>query len=132
MSYNILVVDDSAIVRSIVKKALSLSGVSIGTVFEAANGEEALATLAAQWIDIVFADINMPKMTGIEMVERMAKDNMLDSVPVVIVSTERNQQQIDDLKKRGVRAYIKKPFRPENIRDTIQEIMSSKGDSHAS
>jgi two-component system chemotaxis response regulator CheY len=88
--------------------------------------------LSAEWIDIVFADINMPTMNGIEMVEKMAEDNLLVSVPVVIVSTERNQEQIDELKKRGVRAYIKKPFRPENIRDTIQEIMSSKGVSHES
>jgi two-component system chemotaxis response regulator CheY len=127
MSYNILVVDDSAITRSIVKRALSLCGLPLGAVYEAANGAEALAKLSEEWIDIVFTDINMPEMNGVEMVNKMAEDNLLVTVPVVIISTERNQEQIEALKKTGIRAYLKKPFKPENIRDVVQDILSAKG-----
>jgi two-component system chemotaxis response regulator CheY len=132
MSYSILIVDDSSIVRAIIKKSLSICGIEVGTVFEAANGREALATLAAEWIDIVFADINMPEMSGVEMVAKMAEDNLLVNIPVVIISTERNQAQIDDLKRQGIRAYIKKPFRPETLRDVVQHVLSDRGGDHGS
>jgi two-component system, chemotaxis family, chemotaxis protein CheY len=132
MSYNVLIVDDSSIVRAIVKKSLSICGIEIGTVFEASNGREALAKLEAEWIDIVFADINMPEMSGVEMVAKMAEDNLLVNIPVVIISTERNQAQIDELKRQGIRAYIKKPFRPEVLRDVVQYVLSDRGGDHGS
>jgi two-component system, chemotaxis family, chemotaxis protein CheY len=132
MSYNILIVDDSSIVRAIIKKSLAICGIEIGSVYEASNGREALAKLSAEWIDLVFADINMPEMTGIEMVAKMAENNLLDSIPVVIVSTERNEAQIEELKKQGVRAYIKKPFRPELLRDVVHHVLSNPGGDHGS
>lgn len=127
MSYNILVVDDSDIIRAIVKKSIAMSGLEVGQVFEAGNGVEALKVLGQNWIDIVFADINMPEMNGMELVEKMSEDHMLVSVPVVIVSTERNQSRIDELKQRGIRAYIKKPFRPENFRDVVNDVLGALG-----
>ncbi len=123
MSYNILVVDDSPIIRSMIKKAITMSGLQAGKVLEAANGREALALLASEWIDIVFADIHMPEMDGLELVEHMSRDNVLLSLPVVIVSSDSNPQLLDDLKRRGIRAFIKKPFGPEELRDVVHQIL---------
>jgi two-component system, chemotaxis family, chemotaxis protein CheY len=131
MSYNVLIVDDSAITRTIVKKSLKMCGLDLGQIHEAANGREALEKLATEWVDVVFADINMPEMNGIELVERMARDNLLVTIPVVIVSTERSETQMDALLKYGVRGYIKKPSRPEDFRSVLDGILGATGGSHA-
>lgn len=126
MSYSVLIVDDSSIVRAMVRKAIAMAGLEVGEVHEAANGREALQKLAAHWIDIVFADLNMPEMNGVELVEKMSQDSTLVSIPVVIVSSEHSQARIDDLKKRGIRAYIKKPFRPEGFKEIVEGLLSGE------
>ena len=127
MSYSILIVDDSAIVRTMVKKAVAMAGLDVSQVHEAANGKEALAVLGRTWIDVVFADINMPEMTGTELVRRMKADPALASTPVVIVSSEQSQIRIDELKACGARAYLKKPFRPEQFREVVEKLLGTQG-----
>lgn len=126
MSYSVLIVDDSSIVRAMVRKAITMAGLELGEVHEAANGREALQQLAAHWIDIVFADLNMPEMSGVELVEKMSQDATLVSIPVVIVSSDHSQARIDELKKRGIRAYIKKPFRPEGFKEIVEDLLSGQ------
>jgi two-component system chemotaxis response regulator CheY len=127
MSYNILIVDDSKIIRAVVSKTIKMSGLGVGELYEASNGLEALEVLSKHWIDIVFADIHMPEMNGVELVQQMSKDNMLVSIPVVMVSSDRSQSQIEKLKRLGIRAYIKKPFRPESFRDVVQDVLGMLG-----
>ena len=127
MSYSVLVVDDSRIVRTMVKKTISMSGMDVREIHEAENGKQALDVLAKEWVDIVFADLNMPEMSGVEMVDRMSEDNLLVSIPVVIVSSEHSEKRIEELKERGIRAYIKKPFRPESFTDVVQDVLESVG-----
>jgi two-component system chemotaxis response regulator CheY len=123
MSYNILIVDDSKTIRSVIKKTLDMAGVPVGDLYEAGNGKEALDVMNSNWIDLVFADINMPVMNGIEMIKKMAEDNTLDKTPVIIVSTEGSKTRIDDLLKLGVRAYLRKPINPEDLRNIVKEVM---------
>ena len=68
---NVLVVDDSAVMRAMVIKSLRLSGLPLNAVHEAGNGEEALQVLDAQWIDLALVDINMPVMNGEELLTRV-------------------------------------------------------------
>jgi two-component system chemotaxis response regulator CheY len=124
VSYAILIADDSAIVRSMVKKALGMAGLPLGEVHEAANGREALEVLSRHWVDVVFADLNMPEMNGTELVERMSQDAMLVSTPVVVVSSEHSQAKIEELKRKGIRAYVKKPFRPESFREVVEAVLA--------
>jgi two-component system chemotaxis response regulator CheY len=126
VAYNILVVDDSATVRAVIAKTLGIAGVPVSEIYQAANGQEALDLLSEHWVDLVFADINMPVMNGIEMVERMSADGMLDTIPVVIVSTEGSATRIEQLLSKGVSAYIRKPFTPEMLREVVDQIMESK------
>ncbi len=128
MSYNVLVVDDSSIVRQMVIRTISMSGLDVGKIHEAGNGREALEVMDEEWVDIVFADIHMPEMNGIEMVEKMSEDNLLVSIPVVIVSSDHSQTRIDELKSHGIRAYMKKPFRPEGLRDIIEDVLNTVGE----
>ena len=131
MSYTVLIADDSAIVRSMVKKALAMAGLDLGQVHEAANGKEALAILGSNWIDVVFADINMPEMTGVELVRSMKADPALAATPVVVVSSEQTQARIDEMRRWGAKAYVKKPFRPEQFRAVIEELLGPNGEGHA-
>lgn len=125
MAYNVLIVDDSMIVRTVVRKTLGLTGVAVGEIYEAGNGQEALAQLEKCWIDIVFADINMPVMNGIELVDQMTQRNMLKTSPVVILSTERSETRMAELRAKGVSAYLNKPFTPECLRDIITQVLGT-------
>lgn len=123
MAFNILVVDDSKTMQAVIAKTLNLSGLPVGELFQAGNGQEGLRTLREHWIDLVFADINMPVMNGIRMVETMRADAVLRSIPVVVISTEGNGDRIQALRDQGIRAFLRKPFRPESLRQTVEEIL---------
>ena len=123
MAHNILVVDDSGTVRAVIIKTLQLAEVPLSEVHEAGNGREALDILDDKWVDLVFADINMPVMDGIEMVEKMSEHGLLKTIPVVIVSTDGSATRIEYLRNRGVRAYVRKPFTPEVLREVVNDVM---------
>ncbi|HVP57095.1 MAG TPA: response regulator [bacterium] len=121
MALNVLIVDDSAVMRSMVLKVLKMSGVPLGEVREASNGQEGLETLAEYWIDLVILDINMPVMTGDEMISRVRAIPEYIDLPMIVVSTEGSQTRIEQIIEQGVK-FIHKPFSPELIRQAIQEL----------
>ncbi len=123
MGYNVLIVDDSIIIRKMVAKTLTISDLDIAELYYAENGRQALEQLRENWIDIVFADINMPEMNGVELVAEMQKQDLLSSTPVVIISTERSRERIEALKRMGVRAYLQKPFVPEEFTQVVKELL---------
>jgi two-component system, chemotaxis family, chemotaxis protein CheY len=126
MAFNILIVDDSKTIRSILSKTLRLTSLEINQIFEAGNGKEALECLQANWIDLVLTDLNMPVMTGIELVGAMADDGLLKDIPVIVISTDGSSTRIEELKEKGVREYVRKPFTPEAIGLIIDKIMEVK------
>ena len=129
MSLNVLVVDDSAVMRSIIIKTLRLSGLPIGEVHQAANGLEGLRVLDSQWIDLALVDINMPEMNGEEMIDAVRLNPETISLPVVVVSTEGSDTRVEMLHKKGAE-FVHKPFTPELLRTTIAGmtgVMSNDG-----
>ena len=123
MAFNILIVDDSTIVRAVISKALKLAGVPINKLFQAGNGEEALEVLENSWVDLVFCDISMPVMDGEELVAAMNENGMMESIPVVIVSSAGSEPRVARLKENGVKDYIQKPFTPERIKEVVDQTM---------
>ncbi len=123
MAYDILIVDDSSTVRRMIAKTLGMTGIDVNELHQAANGQEALDLLADNWVDLVFTDINMPVMDGIELVRQMAADGVLQQMPVVVVSTEGSEARIQELQDLGIRGYLRKPFTPEAIKDVVTEIL---------
>jgi len=123
MSFNILVVDDSRVTRSMISKALTESELTINEIHEAENGKEALPVLDENWIDLVLTDINMPEMNGMELVKKMSDNQMSQTIPVVVISTEGSDQRISELNAQGISGYIRKPFKPEELAETIQGIL---------
>ena len=119
MAANVLIVDDSKVMRQMIKRTLALAGLDVNEVFEAGNGIEAFAQLAQHDVGVVILDINMPVMNGVQFLERMHDDPRLRDVPVVIASTEGSETRIEHLLAKGARGYLRKPFRPEQLRDTL-------------
>jgi len=120
--FNILIVDDSAMMRAMIKRAVKLSGVAVETIYEAANGREALDVLE-QHDDVaaLFTDINMPVMTGTELLRQMAARGWTHIVRV-IVSTDGSSARREEVRDLDVRMYVEKPFAPEAIRDVLAEV----------
>jgi two-component system chemotaxis response regulator CheY len=123
MAYNILIVDDSKTIRAILTKTLRLTGIPINTIHEAGHGGEALDCLHANWVDLVLTDLNMPVMTGIELINTMVGDDLLKDIPVVVISTDGSSTRIEELKAKGIREYIQKPFTPEVIGAVIETVL---------
>ncbi len=128
MPYNVLIVDDSATMRSLIKKILAISGFALGDCFEGANGREALAILERHWIDLVLSDLHMPEMDGFALLQALRAHHLWCSIPVVLVSTEGREEVLAPLRRLGIQGYLKKPFRPEAIRQKLSTIL---GEVHA-
>jgi two-component system, chemotaxis family, chemotaxis protein CheY len=127
MPLNVLVVDDSSVMRTMIAKVLRVSGIDLGEVFEAANGEEGLRLLDANWIDLAMVDIHMPVMDGEEMISRLRQSPATHDLPVIVVTSERDQQRVELLLRQGAN-YIRKPFTPELLRDTIVATTGHRGE----
>ncbi len=123
MAYNFLIVDDSETVRSIVGKAIEMAGIPIKSLLTAVNGKDALAVLSREWVDLVFADINMPVMGGVEMISLMKLDVDMKDIPVIVLSTEGSATRIKVLLDSGVNAFLRKPFTPESLKTTIESVL---------
>jgi two-component system chemotaxis response regulator CheY len=128
MALNVLIVDDSGVMRAMILKTMKMAGLPLGEVHQAGNGQEGLDVLGENWIDLVIVDINMPVMNGEEMIDSMRANPEFADTPTVVISTEGSETRIERIRQKGAR-FIHKPFTPETIRDTIQE-MTGIGDSH--
>ena len=122
MAINLLIVDDSSVMRSMIAKALRMSGIELSAIYEAGNGKEGLDRLDEQSIDLAIIDINMPVMNGEEMIDHMRSRPDTRQIPVIVISTEGSEARIKQLKEKGAR-FIHKPFTPERIRDVINELV---------
>ena len=122
MLLNVLIVDDSAVMRAMILRTLQMSGIPLGEVHEAEDGREGLDTLIAHPVHLGMVDINMPVMDGEEMIRRAREDPDLRDVPLLVVSTEGSQTRISRIVRRGVR-FVHKPFTPEVLRDVVTELV---------
>jgi two-component system, chemotaxis family, chemotaxis protein CheY len=118
MRLNVLVVDDSAVMRAMVIRMLRLSGLPLGEVHQAGDGEEGLRLLDEHWIDLALVDINMPVMDGETMLERARAQPVTRDLAVIVVSTERSETRIERLRANGAE-FVQKPFTAERLRETI-------------
>lgn len=128
MSHAILIVDDSLPMRSVVKRTFKAAGYGACEFHEAANGQEALNIMKNGWIDLVLTDYNMPVMNGLEFIRAVKRNELLQDIPVVVVSTEGSREKIDEFTASGATAYITKPFTPERIRDLVTDILGESED----
>ncbi|NJM52114.1 MAG: response regulator [Blastocatellia bacterium] len=118
MTLNMLVVDDSAVMRSVIIKTLRLSGLQIGEVHQAGNGVEALKVLHENWVDLALVDLNMPVMNGEELINEVRQNKETSDLNIIVVSTEGSERRINSLREKRVE-FIHKPFVPEDLREMV-------------
>jgi two-component system chemotaxis response regulator CheY len=126
MSCNVLIVDDSPILRKAIKKVVKLAGIDEDRIHEAGNGQEALELLETVWIDLVLLDLNMPVMDGEQFARELRKNPDLNDVAVVVVSTEANQERLQRLRDLGAAETLHKPFEPEDLCRLVSKVLGVK------
>jgi two-component system chemotaxis response regulator CheY len=129
VSHSILIVDDSPIMRKMLRRVITMTKLDFDVVHEASNGLEALEVLSRATADVALVDINMPEMNGIELIERLAETGKLAETIVVVISTERSEARMARLAELGVSRYLTKPFRPEDLRDAVETTLAERSRS---
>jgi two-component system, chemotaxis family, chemotaxis protein CheY len=117
----ILIVDDSAMMRMVLRKSLTMARVQAQEIIEASNGVEALKLLEEQRFDIMFCDLNMPGMNGDDLLSKASQTASMEVPPVVIVSAEATPERIERLQCERLIGVLRKPFLPEMIAKLVGE-----------
>ena len=124
MAKSLMIVDDSATMRKIVMRTVHMSGLEFGKTVEAGNDAEALEKLSSMPVDIILCDVNMPEMSGIEMVKKVRELDSCAKTKIVMVSTESAQDLIDGIIADGANGFITKPFTPEKFHEELAPFMN--------
>lgn len=113
MSATVMIVDDSAMVRMQVRRALTDAGFAVE---DAIDGEDAWLKLQdAHPVGLLVCDMNMPRMNGLELLERMSQSPTLAGLPVLMLTTEGQPELIQRARGLGAKGWIVKPFKPEML-----------------
>jgi two-component system chemotaxis response regulator CheY len=123
MAYRILIVDDSPVMRTFVRRIIDLSGFQLSACLQASNGNEALELLRQETVDAILTDINMPQMDGEEFLRRLARDETLRAIPAIVISSDATAKRIGRMLELGACGYVTKPFVPEDLRAELERAL---------
>ena len=122
-----LIIDDSAVMRKVIERALRQAGLELSEVLQASNGEEALQTLrdnqGSDALALILSDINMPVMDGLQFLEARKQENLALGVPVVMITTEGNESFVLRAIAAGAQGYICKPFTAEQVKARVLPLL---------
>jgi two-component system chemotaxis response regulator CheY len=119
MSKKILAVDDSKTMRDMVSMTLRQAGYE---VTEAADGQQALAALGANRVDLVITDVNMPNMDGIALTKALRGHAVHRATPILILTTESDAAKKAAGKEAGATGWIVKPFEPQKLLEVVAKV----------
>jgi len=119
---DILIVDDSLVLRKILQRVIRNAGINVGQIQEAGDGQAALQCLDAFKPDLILSDINMPIMDGLELLKRLKASDSLKSLPVIMISTEASTERVMESIKLGACNFIRKPFIEDDIREKFDSL----------
>jgi len=122
----ILIVDDSAMMRAMIKRVIKLADVAVEDILEATNGAEALELLKQHDVQLLLTDINMPVMNGADMLREIALNERWRNLNRVIISTDGSTVRREEAEELDVRCYLEKPFSPEVLRDVLNELADNE------
>ena len=123
MQADILVVDDSAAIRKILQRVLRQTGLSIGAIYEAGDGQEALDLLQANPVSLILSDINMPKMDGLQLLAAIKAIPEWGAIPVVMITTEGGEAKVSEAVRLGAAGYVRKPFTADQIKEKLAGVL---------
>lgn len=119
MSKKVLAVDDSKTMRDMVSFTLRGAGYD---VIEAEDGEDALKKIDGNTIDVVITDVNMPKMDGITLVKTLRQNQAFKATPILVLTTESDDNKKNEGRAAGATGWIVKPFAPEKLIQVVQKV----------
>jgi len=118
----ILVVDDNAMARTLIERTLVRKGFEMVT---ASSGDEALAAVAENPVDMIFLDLVMPGMSGMEVLQTLKADDRYRHIPVVVVSGSEDMNAADDVKAAGAVEFLPKPVKPPDLHQSVEKYLGS-------
>ncbi len=131
MKFNVLIVDDSSVMRKIIGRTLrQAAGEKLGEIYEAGDGAEALERLDEHDVAIVFSDVNMPKMDGLAFL-RALSGGQRSGVPVVLVTTEGSERVVREAISLGAVGFVRKPFEAAQLETAIRQALERLQDAPA-
>lgn len=116
----ILTVDDSASIRQMVSFTLSEAGYS---VIEASDGKDGLAKIKTANVNMVITDLNMPNMDGITLIKNIREIPSFKFIPIIMLTTESQNEKKMEGKQAGATGWIIKPFRPEQLVAVVKKVL---------
>ncbi len=119
----ILIVDDSSTMRKIVMRTLRQAGYDGAEVLEAGDGVEGLTVLDQGPVDLIFSDVNMPNMSGLDFLKELRERDDSEDTPVVMVTTEGGQSAMSEAVELGANGYVVKPFTADKLRSVLEEVL---------
>jgi len=119
MAKTIMIVDDSASIRTVVGIALRGAGYD---VVEAINGQDAINKLTGQKMNLIISDVNMPIMDGITFVKHVKQMPAYRFTPIIMLTTESDESKKREGQSAGARAWVVKPFKPEQMLGAVQKL----------
>jgi two-component system, chemotaxis family, chemotaxis protein CheY len=120
MAKSILIVDDSASVRQVVSISLRNAGYE---VTEGCDGKDALSKLKGQKVHLIISDVNMPNMDGISFVKAVKQMGAYKFTPIVMLTTESQESKKKEGQDAGAKAWIVKPFKPDQLLGVVQKLV---------
>jgi two-component system, chemotaxis family, chemotaxis protein CheY len=121
MAKTILIVDDSSSLRTVVRMALTRAGYEVA---EAGDGVEGLAALdKVGKVHLIVSDVNMPNMDGITFVTQVKQHPRHKFVPVIMLTTEGQDEKKNQGRMAGAKAWIVKPFNPPQLLDAVSKLI---------
>ena len=123
LNMKVLVVDDFATMRRIVKNVLKQIGFS--DIVEADDGATALDVLKENKIDLIVSDWNMPKMTGLDLLKTVRGEESTKEIPFLMVTAEAQKDNVLQAVQAGVSNYIVKPFTADGVKEKLAQIFSN-------
>lgn len=120
MAKTVMVVDDSASIRQVMSLTLAKAGYD---VFEACDGADALGKLSGQKVNLIVCDVNMPNMDGISFLKALKASQGYRFTPVIMLTTESQESKKQEGKEAGARAWVVKPFKPEQMLEAVSKLI---------
>lgn len=123
MKGTVLIVDDSAMMRKVILRVLKMAEIEFESILEAGDGNEALKLLRVNSVALIMCDINMPVMSGLQLLQQIKEEKLAAGVPIVMVTTESSEPQVRQALVLGARGYIRKPFTIDHIKNNVRPLL---------
>ena len=122
----IIIADDSATARMVIKRCLEIAGCWDAQFLEAENGAQALELAKGEEPDLLVTDLTMPKMDGTSLLAEISADDSVSHIPVLVITSANNPAKEAELKEKGAFAVLEKPVQPAALADLLAPILGSQ------